>query len=138
MLFKEARTAMVINGPWPWAAYHIPETAIVAPLPKNTETGFWCEPMISAKGYSVNAATKPEKFAIIRELIEYLTSAKVQEEMATRLFTTPVALEALKSDRLQTHQALQASIAQIAHGRPMPIMPTMRAVREGMRGPYQL
>jgi maltose-binding protein MalE len=58
--------------------------------------------------------------------------------MATRLFTTPVALEALKSDRLQTNQALQASIAQIAHGRPMPIMPQMRAIWEAMRGPYQL
>jgi arabinogalactan oligomer/maltooligosaccharide transport system substrate-binding protein len=27
---------------------------------------------------------------------------------------------------------------QIRHGRPMPIMPQMRMIWEGMRGPYQL
>ena len=52
MLFKESRTAMIINGPWSWAGYDVPEKSMVAPLPFNTETGLWCEPMISAKGYS--------------------------------------------------------------------------------------
>jgi len=33
---------------------------------------------------------------------------------------------------------LTASMQQIEHGRPMPIMPQMRAIWEGMRGPYQL
>jgi maltose-binding protein MalE len=138
MLFKEGRTAMIINGPWSWAAYHIPETAMIAPLPKNTETGLWCEPMISAKGYSVNAATKADKFPIIRELIEYLTGAEMQREMAMKLSTTPVATAVVNSPELQSNPALVASMLQITHGRPMPIMPQMRAIWEGMRGPYQL
>ena len=27
MLFKEDRTGMIINGPWSWAGYHVPEGA---------------------------------------------------------------------------------------------------------------
>ena len=55
-----------------------------------------------------------------------------------KLFTTPVAVDAVKSEQLRSNPALAASMAQIAHGRPMPIMPQMRAIWEGMRGPYQL
>jgi maltose-binding protein MalE len=55
MLFKEKRTAMIINGPWSWVGYHVPNGSMVAPLPLNAGTGLWCEPMMSAKGYSVNA-----------------------------------------------------------------------------------
>ena len=138
MLFKEKRTAMIINGPWSWGGYRIPETSMVAPLPQNSETGLWCEPMISAKGYSVNATAAPEKLPMIRELIDYLTSAPVQEEMATKLATTPTDKTALASPAIRNNPALVASMEQIAHGRPMPIMPQMRQIWEGMRGPYQL
>ena len=55
MLFKESRTGMIINGPWSWTGYHVPQNSRVAPLPFNSETGLWAEPMISAKGYAVNA-----------------------------------------------------------------------------------
>ena len=64
--------------------------------------------MISAKGYSVNAATKAEKLPIIRQLIEYLTGAEVQEEMARKLFTTPVAVEAVKSTMAATQTAVES------------------------------
>ena len=39
MLFKEQRTAMIINGPWSWGGYHVPAKSMVAPLPFNSETG---------------------------------------------------------------------------------------------------
>ncbi len=138
MLFKEGRTGMIINGPWSWSGYGVPSQSRVAPLPKNTVTGLWCEPMISAKGYSVNAATPPDKLPIIRELLEYLTSAETQLAMARRLSTTPVAREALDSAEVRSNPTLQASMTQIEHGRAMPIVPQMRAIWEGMRGPYQL
>ena len=138
MLFKENRTAMIINGPWSWEGYGVPEKTMVAPLPFNTATGRWCEPMISAKGYSVNVNVRPEKFAIIRDLVAYLTGAEVQEKMATKLATTPVDRSVLASPAIQNNPALVASMQQIEHGRPMPIVPQMRQIWEGMRGPYQL
>ena len=138
MLFKEKRTAMIINGPWSWAGYHVPNGNMVAPLPFNTETGLWCEPMVSAKGYSVNANLPETKLPLVRELIDYLTSAPVQEEMSLKLSTTPVDRHVLDSPAVRANPALIASMKQIEHGRPMPIMPQMRAIWEGMRGPYQL
>ncbi len=138
MLFKEKRTAMIINGTWSWGGYDVPRTSMVAPLPFNTETQLWCEPMISPKGYSVNANVPEAKLPLVADVIRYLTSAELQEEMARRLSTTPVDKSVLASPVMRENPALAASMEQIQHGRPMPIMPQMRAIWEGMRGPYQL
>ena len=138
MLFKEHRTAMIINGPWSWADYHVPTQNMIAPLPFNTATGHWCETMISAKGYSINANLPPEKVEAVREVMTYLTSAEVQQIMATELATTPTDRAVLASPAVQNNPALVASMKQIEHGRPMPIVPQMRQIWEGMRGPYQL
>lgn len=138
MLFKEKRTAMIINGPWSWAGYHVPDESMVAPLPRNEETGLWCEPMVSAKGYSISANVDRDNLPLIRQLLEYLTSGEMQEEMAVKLSTTPVAREVMTSVALQNNSTLAASLLQIQHGRPIPIVPQMRAIWDGMRGPYQL
>ena len=138
MLFKERRTAMIINGPWSWAGYHVPNGCMVAPLPVNSANGLWAEPMISAKGYSVNANLPASKLAAVRGVIDFLTSAEVQTEMAMKLFTTPVDQTVVDSPAIQSNPTLAASMRQIEHGRAMPIVPQMRAIWEGMRGPYQL
>jgi arabinogalactan oligomer/maltooligosaccharide transport system substrate-binding protein len=39
---------------------------------------------------------------------------------------------------MQNNPALLASMEQIEHGRPIPIVPQMRQIWDGMRGPYQL
>jgi maltose-binding protein MalE len=70
--------------------------------------------------------------------MEFLTSAKVQEEMALKLATTPVDRDVIESPAIRSNPTLIASMEQIQHGRAMPIMPQMRAIWEGMRGPYQL
>lgn len=138
MLFKEKRTAMIVNGPWSWGGYGVPGDNMVAPLPMNAASGQWCAPMISAKGYSVNVNAGPEKLPVIRELIDYLTSAPVQEEMAAKLSTSPTDKSVLTSPVMQSNPALLASMQQIERSRPMPIIPQMRQIWEGMRGPYQL
>jgi maltose-binding protein MalE len=138
MLFKEKRTAMIINGPWSWAGYHVPNGSMVAPLPLNSANGLWAEPMISAKGYSVNANLAASKLKMVRETIDFLTSAQVQTEMAMKLATTPVDRTVIESPAIRANPTLVASMLQIEHGRAMPIVPQMRAIWEGMRGPYQL
>jgi maltose-binding protein MalE len=58
--------------------------------------------------------------------------------MSLKLATTPVDRQVLESPQVLSNPALVVSMQQIEHGRPMPIMPQMRAIWEGMRGPYQL
>ncbi len=137
-LFKEGKTGMIINGPWSWGGYHMPERSLIAPLPKNTETGLWCAPMFSAKGYSVNVNVTQGKMPYIREVVEYLTSADVQREMAGKLLTSPVNKAVIDSPAVQQNPILQASMEQIRRAKPMPVKPQLRQIWDGMRGPYQL
>lgn len=138
-LFKDQRAASVINGPWAWAGYG--ESGVdygIARLPRMSETGEWCAPMIAAKGYSINANLRDEKKPYIRHLLEYLTGAAMQEEMARELATIPVIEAVRESPVVQANPLLQASLRQVEVGQPMPTDPRLRQIWDGMRGPYQL
>jgi maltose-binding protein MalE len=137
-LFKEGRAAMIINGPWSWADYNVPERSMIAPLPFNKDTGKWAEPLVSACGYSVNINVKPEKLPIVLDVLKYLTSIETQEIMATRLLSFPTRRALIESKVVQENPILQKSYEQILHSRPMPIEPILRQIWDGMRGPYQL
>lgn len=138
-LFKEQRAAMIINGPWSWAGYG--EAGVnyrLAPLPIVDETGLPCRPLTSAKGYSVNVNVPQEKWPHVRRVLAYLTGEAVQLEMARRLSTLPVLKSAMASPELLENEILQASLVQVERSRPMPVLPQMRQMWDGMRGPYQL
>lgn len=138
-LFKEGRTASIINGPWAWAGYG--EAGIdyaIAPLPRVSETGLWAAPMTAAKGYSVNANVDAATLPAVRDVLLYLTGAETQRAMAEALATIPTLSAVRASPAVRDNAELQAALVGVAHGRPMPIAPQMRQVWDGMRGPYQL
>lgn len=138
-LFKEGKSAAIINGPWAWAGYG--DAGIdygLAPIPRISSTGLWSAPLVSAKGYSINANVGPELLPIVREVVRYLTSAEIQMEMALQLATVPVLKDVRRAPELLQNEMLQASIRQIELGRQMPTEPELRQIWDGMRGPYQL
>ncbi len=138
-LFKDGRAASVINGPWAWAGYA--EAGIdydLARIPKISSTGRWAAPVVSAKGYSVNANLPKEKLPHVRDLLRYLTGPEMQRAMAEELATVPVIASVRHAEAVQENPLLQASLRQIEVSRPMPIAPAMRQYWDGMRGPYQL
>ncbi len=138
-LFKDGRAAMIINGPWAWGGYIDAGIDIgLSPIPKISETGEWCRPMVSAKGYSVNVNVPPEKYAAVRKVMLYLTGPEVQIAMAKRLATTPVNRKALADSTIFSNPLIEESMRQIALGRPMPLDPALRQIWDGARGPYQL
>lgn len=138
MLFKERRTAMIVNGPWSWPNYDVPARSLIATLPKNDQTGLPAVPMYSPKGYAVNAAVSEAKLPIVLEVLEYVTGREMQQRNADDLLVTPTHREVIASPSVQANVVLQASMAQIRQARPMPIRPEMRQIWDGMRGPYQL
>ena len=138
-LFKEGRAAAIINGPWAWAGYG--EAGIdygLARIPRMSETGLWSAPLISSKGYSVNVNVDEEKLPLVREVIEYLTEASIQERMAKELASIPTIDFVREDSVVQSSTLLRSSLRQIEVGLPMPIEPQMRQVWDGMRGAYQL
>lgn len=137
--FKDGLSASIINGPWSWAGYGDAGVDYgLARIPRVTETGNWCAPVISAKGYSVNVNVPEEKWPYLRDLLIYLTDAEMQTQMAQELATIPVIDAVRNADVVQNNPILQASLRQVEVGRPMPLEPQMRQIWDGMRGPYQL
>ncbi|MGB5874407.1 MAG: extracellular solute-binding protein, partial [Bacteroidota bacterium] len=88
MLFKDGRSAMIVNGDWSWAGYEKAGIDFgVAPLPQIQETGLWCAPMVSPKGYSLNVNVPEEKRALVVELLRFLMRPDIQLQTARELWT---------------------------------------------------
>jgi len=138
ILFKDGDAGMIINGDWSWAGYLNAGLDIgVAPLPKIAATGRWCETMVSPKGFSLNVNIDQEKLRWSLELIRFLMAAENQEESVRELFTMPTHNEVRRSAFVRENEILRNSQIQIDHGRPMPIVPELRAVWDAMRPSYQ-
>jgi arabinogalactan oligomer / maltooligosaccharide transport system substrate-binding protein/arabinogalactan oligomer / maltooligosaccharide transport system permease protein len=138
LLFKDAKSAMIINGDWSWAGYEKAGIRFgVAPLPRIESTGLWCAPMVSPKGFSLNANVRPGKRAILVELVRFLMRADIQLETARALYTMPTRLAAVESDFVRNNEILKNSAIQIEHGRTMPVVPELRAIWDSMRPGYQ-
>lgn len=137
LMFERKRAAMIINGPWAWADYGVPETSMLALLPVNTATGLRCRPVIAAKGYCLNINTPPEKFALVRRVLDFFTGEEIQLAMAQRLFTTPTLRRALESPEFRSNTVLQLALEQSKNAVPMPINAKLRYVWDGIRGPYR-
>ncbi|MEK7819032.1 MAG: extracellular solute-binding protein [Bacteroidota bacterium] len=137
-LFKDEKSAMIINGDWSWSSYVKAGIDIgVAPLPIVNETGLNCAPMISPKGYSVNKNISNEKLIIVKELLEFLLNEENQLE-ATKLVSTIPTQKSLYSNPYFTNNEIMVnSQKQIDLGRSMPIVPEMRAIWDAMRPHYQ-
>jgi len=128
---------MIINGPWSWAEYGVPERSMLAVLPVNEATGLRCRPIVAAKGYALNVNTPPEKFASVRRVLDYLTGKDVQLGMAARLFTTPTLKSALSSPAFLNNTVLQVAREQAQHAVRMPVSLNLRYIWDAIRAPYR-
>jgi maltose-binding protein MalE len=138
VLFKDGKSAMIINGDWSWAGYRKAGINIgVAPLPRILRTGLWCAPMISPKGYSVNANVPREKLPVVTDLLRFLLRPDIQLETARALNTMPTRREAVSSEFVRQNDILRNSALQIERGRTMPVVPELRAIWDAMRPSYQ-
>jgi maltose-binding protein MalE len=137
-LFKDGRAAYIINGPWSWEGYREAGIAIrLAPLPRVSATGLWSTPMTATKCYAVNRYLDERTVACTRALLEFMTSARVQVDLAVAMGVLPADLEARANPEVSVNPLQAASLDQIEKGRLMPIVPEMRAVWDAMRPEYQ-
>ncbi len=138
ILFKDGNAGMIINGDWSWAGYQKAGLDIgVAPLPRISSTGLWCGTMVSPKGFSLNANITDEKKKWALELIRYLMEPENQLEATKELYTVPTHRAAQADPFVRENPILRNSQIQIDHGRPMPVVPELRAICDAMRPSYQ-
>ena len=136
-LFKTERAAMIINGDWSWGDYMGKVDFGIAKLPRISATGELPTPIVSTKGYSINAHTKGEKLHHTVDLMKYLTSPEVQLHYVRRLNTQPSSLAALDHPEVQSNVLLKQNADIIKNGKPMPVVPELRAIWDALRGEYQ-
>ncbi len=137
-LFKEGRAGMLINGPWSIGGYKKAGVNFgIARIPKVDETGLWPAPMVAIKGYSINVNVDDKKLPYVLDLFKYLVSPEVQLEYTRILGTIPTHKEALENKIVKNDQLIQASILQMEIGKPMPVVPELRAIWDAMRPFYQ-
>jgi arabinogalactan oligomer/maltooligosaccharide transport system permease protein len=139
LLFKTGRAAMIINGDWSWTDYlSAPEIdAAIAVLPTVVETGEPMRTMISPKGFSLNGNTPTESAAAAMDFVRYMVSKEPQRRIVEQLRMLPVLRSAQEDDLFDSDPTLRTSLAQLNHGRPMPVSTELRAIWDGMRPPYQ-
>jgi maltose-binding protein MalE len=138
ILFKDGNAGMIVNGDWSWAGYQKAGLDIgVAPLPEITSTGLWCGTMVSPKGFSLNVNISDEKKKWAVELIRFLMVPENQLESTRELYTMPTHNDVRRSDFVRSNEILRNSQIAIDHGRPMPVVPELRAIWDAMRPSYQ-
>ncbi|MBN2169766.1 MAG: extracellular solute-binding protein [Candidatus Krumholzibacteriota bacterium] len=136
-LFKEGKAAFLINGPWSWQGYIDAGVDLgLAPLPPIPETGRYPTPMVSAKGYSLNANARGAEREEALRLMAYLTGEAAQVDLARELGVIP-SRKAAGAQAESLHPLVAASRAQILHGRAMPVVPEMRAIWDVTRPELQ-
>ncbi|TPW17859.1 MAG: maltose/maltodextrin transport system substrate-binding protein, partial [bacterium] len=132
-LFKEKKTAFIINGPWSWQDYIDSGINLgLAPIPPLVPGGLPPAPMAAAKGYSINASVKEEKMAAVLALLDHLTSPDVVADFPD-LLILPSRREILDSPKVSGNPLLSASRQAYEAGRRMPVTPQMRAIWDAMR-----
>ncbi len=136
-LFKTGRAAMIINGDWSWGDYRDKVDFGIAKLPMVSSTGDFPTPLVSTKGYSINVNTTGEKLRHTIELMTYLTSPEVQLYYVKRLNVQPSSLAVQSYPEVQSNSLLKQNADIIEHGRPMPVVPELRAIWDALRGEYQ-
>jgi maltose-binding protein MalE len=137
-MFKQGQAAFIINGPWSLKAYMKAGLDIaVIPIPKIEETGLYPTPTLSSKGYSISVNVPEEKLPLVRELAVHLTSAEAQREITSELLILPSVKEIYEDEELFDNEVLRGSMQAAGHGRPMPLIPEMRAIWDAIRPFYQ-
>jgi maltose-binding protein MalE len=137
-MFKMGQAAFLINGPWSIKGYLDAGIDVgVAPLPVITETGKHPAPLVSSKGYSISANVPEAKLALVLEAMTFLTSEATQKDIVSELLILP-SLKSLQDDPLLSENpVLKGSMEQAVLGRPMPVIPEMRAIWDAIRPYYQ-
>lgn len=134
-MYKEGKTAMIINGDWTIAAYldAMKGKMKITTLPINSATGIRMRPMVSGKYFFISSFTKPEKLEAVKKLINTFNSAENQTKMKNELKKLPALKSVFESAQVKKDPIFSVMAKQIEYGEAMPSVVEMRAVWDIVR-----
>lgn len=133
-LFKEGKAAMVINGPWSYKEYKDAGIDLgIAKIPQIAG-GTYPAPYTGSKVFVVSANVKDEAMKdAVKKFIEFVNNKDNQLKLAKVSGEFPTNLEAMKDSYVTGSEDMKNLSEQMAVGTPMPIVPKMRAIWDGVR-----
>jgi maltose-binding protein MalE len=137
-LFKQGKSAMIINGPWAFLGYVKAGIDFgITRIPFNDRTGKWPEPYYSAWGFSVNVNLKGKRLENTLKLLKFLLKKESQFTFAKKLRIIPALKSLQQNDELMNDPLIKQSLYQFQVARSIPIVPEVRAVWDALRPFYQ-
>ncbi|MCC7430315.1 extracellular solute-binding protein [bacterium] len=137
-LFKSGKAAMIINGDWSWGDYTDAKIDFgIARIPLVSQTSLYPNPLVGTKGYSINSNVSDKKIKPTLDLLRHLTSKEVQLKFTEKVNLMPSNLEARKDSLVLKNEILRQSAFVMEVGKPMPVVPEIRAVWDALRTQYQ-
>ncbi len=134
-MFKEGKTAMIINGDWTIGAYleSMKGKMGIAVLPVNSATGLRMKPMVSGKYFFVSSFVDQKKLELVTKFIETFNSTANQIRMQKELKKLPALESVFKSNTVKNDPIFSVMAKQIEYGKAMPSVVEMRAVWDIVR-----
>jgi arabinogalactan oligomer/maltooligosaccharide transport system substrate-binding protein len=138
-LFKEGKSAMIINGDWSLGGYSdlFGDKLGVAPIPEVSSTGLWPAPYTSGVYFMLPKDLSGPKLDAVVSFVNFVTSEGNQLRLITELKRLPALLTALDSPLITSDPILSGSAAQMAKGVPMPSVLEMRCNWDAMKPEMQ-
>lgn len=138
-LFKEGKAAMLINGDWSWGDYQSAGIKFgIAKFPKINSTNLWPAPLVGTTGYSLNSKIKQQKnLEAAKKLLKFLTGFDAQKRFTEKLSIYPSRFDVRELELVRNNEILKDAAEIMAVGKPMPVVPEVRAVWDSLRGQYQ-
>ncbi len=134
-LFKEGRSAMIINGDWSLGDYidTLGDKLGIAPLPRVSQTGSFPAPYTSGKYFMIPVDVDGSTLDVVVSFIEFVTSYENQILLVQQLARLPALLEVLQDPVVVNDTILSGSSQQVATGTPMPSVIEMRCNWDAMK-----
>lgn len=142
-LFKEGKAAMIINGDWSLGGdtgyiATLGENLGIARIPKISATGNWPSPMTSGKFLMFSVELEGERLEAAKLFANWYTSKEIQLKQFTDMKRLPALIEAIEDPMIAEDALMAASADQMSVGKPMPVVPEMRACWDAIRPQLEL
>lgn len=131
-LFKEGKTAFIINGPWGLSAYE--EAGIdygIAAIPSIN--GKDSSALTAVKGYSVAKSVEGEKLDAVKEFLTFMNTEESQVALAKVHQQSPTLTAAINNEEIANDAVISAQMEPIEKGTPMPTVTEMRFVWDAIK-----
>lgn len=135
-LFKDGKAAMIINGPWSFADYQaaLGDNLGLAVIPQFPG-GTYGAPFTSSKTYHITklGGDDPDIKAAAVKFIMFMNTKEAQLKLVPGHKQFPTNQAAAADPSVANDPVIKATVAQVANGTPMPIVPEMRAIWDSIR-----